>query len=216
VSAGPDSAPADERPRILVADDEADILELVASRFEQLGYEVLRAVNGEQALALALAEAPEIAILDVSMPELDGFQVTRLLRESELADQVAVILLTARVSEADVARGFDVGAEDYIKKPFSLRELTEAVTRKRAERALQRAEAETRRLAGEQAALRRTATAVAGEASPRTIFALAAEEAGRVLGADLSAVVRFDEGARRGRVVGSWVGPARGRPGLPR
>jgi diguanylate cyclase (GGDEF)-like protein len=215
VSARLEPARSGQRPRILVADDEADILELVAGRLEQLGYEVLRATDGEQALRLALTEAPEIAILDVSMPGLDGLQVTRRLRESDKADQVAVILLTARVSDADVARGFDVGAEDYIKKPFSLRELTEAVTRKRAERALQRSEAETRRLAGEQAALRRTATAVASEAAPRTIFALAAEEAARVLGADLSAVVRFDEGAQWGRVVGSWVGtsPRPPRPG---
>ncbi len=108
---------------ILVADDDRDILELVAFRLERAGYEVLTAGDGEQALASAREHRPALAVLDVMMPKLTGYDVTRELRADKETSRIPVILLTARVQEADVARGFEAGADDYVKKPFSPQEL---------------------------------------------------------------------------------------------
>ena len=116
------SAPRD-KPLVLVAEDDEDILALVAYRLERTGYDVITATNGEDAANLAAAERPDLAVLDVMMPRLDGYAVTRRIRADERTATMPVILLTARVQEADVARGFEAGADDYIKKPFSAQQL---------------------------------------------------------------------------------------------
>ncbi len=108
---------------ILVADDDQDILELVAFRLERAGYEVLTAGDGEQALATARERQPALAVLDVMMPKLTGYEVVKAMRSAEETSRIPVILLTARVQEADVSRGFEAGADDYIRKPFSPQEL---------------------------------------------------------------------------------------------
>jgi DNA-binding response OmpR family regulator len=108
---------------ILVADDDQDILELVAFRLERAGYEVLTAGDGEQALAAAREHRPALAVLDVMMPKLTGYDVVKAMRADEGTSRIPVILLTARVQEADVSRGFEAGADDYIRKPFSPQEL---------------------------------------------------------------------------------------------
>ena len=112
-----------ERPLVLVADDDADILALVSFRLQRAGYDVVQAGDGEEALRIARERRPDLAVLDVMMPRLTGDEVTRQLRASEETSRIPVILLTARVQEADVARGFEAGADDYIKKPFSPQEL---------------------------------------------------------------------------------------------
>jgi diguanylate cyclase (GGDEF)-like protein len=203
-----------ERPLVLVADDDPDVLDLVVERIEAMGFEVVAARDGGEALRLAVERSPQIAILDVAMPHLDGLEVTRRLRMRDPDDGIAVILMTARVADADVVGGFEAGAEDYIKKPFSLRELTEAVKRKQEQRALRTREAATRRMAGEQAALREVATAVAGEATPREVFALAAKGAGTTLGADIAAVLRLGDVPEAARVVGVWAAEGRETPRL--
>ena len=111
------------RSLILVADDDPDILALVSYRLERAGYDVVSATNGEEAVEVARARRPDLAILDVMMPRLDGYEATRRLREQEGTRGIPVILLTARVQEDDIARGFDAGADDYVKKPFSPQEL---------------------------------------------------------------------------------------------
>jgi DNA-binding response OmpR family regulator len=111
------------KPLVLVADDDRDILELVAFRLERAGYDVVTADDGVQALAVADERAPDLAVLDVMMPRMDGYEVTRRLRGRSDTERIPVILLTARVQEADVQRGFDAGADDYLKKPFSPQEL---------------------------------------------------------------------------------------------
>ena len=108
---------------VLAADDDEDILELVAFRLERSGYSVLRARDGQQALDLALDKQPDLALLDVMMPKLDGIEVTRRLRAEAATSRMPIILLTARAQDADIERGFDAGATDYIRKPFSPREL---------------------------------------------------------------------------------------------
>jgi DNA-binding response OmpR family regulator len=112
-----------EKPLVLIADDDEDIRALVAFRLERAGYDVVTAGDGEQALRLALEHAPQLAVLDVMMPKLTGLEVTRRLRAEEATSAIPVILLTARVQEADIAAGFEAGAADYIKKPFSPQEL---------------------------------------------------------------------------------------------
>jgi DNA-binding response OmpR family regulator len=118
-----DAAPERESPVVLAADDDADILELVAFRLERSGYTVLQARDGEEALQVALESKPDLAILDVMMPKLDGFELTRRLRAEEATSRMPIILLTARAQDADVQQGFDAGADDYIRKPFSPDEL---------------------------------------------------------------------------------------------
>jgi DNA-binding response OmpR family regulator len=114
---------SDRRPLVLVADDDPDIRSLVVLRLERSGYEVVAAGDGEEALATALERNPDLALLDVMMPKLDGYEVTERLRREEATRHLPVILLTARVQETDIARGLEAGADEYVKKPFSLTEL---------------------------------------------------------------------------------------------
>lgn len=111
------------QPLILIADDDPDILALVSFRLERAGYEVVQARNGEEAVRVALARRPDLAVIDVMMPRIDGYEATRQLRQHEETSRMPIILLTARVQEEDIARGFDAGADDYVKKPFSPQEL---------------------------------------------------------------------------------------------
>jgi DNA-binding response OmpR family regulator len=106
-----------------VADDDPDILTLVRFRLEREGCDVVGASDGQAALDLALEREPDVAVLDVTMPRLDGYEVTRRLRGHDRTRATAVILLTARVQEADVQEGVAAGADDYVTKPFSPQEL---------------------------------------------------------------------------------------------
>jgi two-component system, OmpR family, phosphate regulon response regulator PhoB len=108
---------------ILVADDDPDILELVGFRLEQAGHVSIRARDGAEALELAHSHGPALCVLDVLMPKLSGFEVLRAMREDDLLSSTPVIMLTASVQDRDVARGFEVGADDYMRKPFNPREL---------------------------------------------------------------------------------------------
>ena len=119
----------DERvqPVVLVADDEEDIRELIVFRLENSGYTVIEAHDGAEALELARNEQPDLAVLDVMMPKMDGYELTQRLREDEATSRMPIILLTARTQEADVQHGFDAGADDYIRKPFSPEELRSRV-----------------------------------------------------------------------------------------
>jgi DNA-binding response OmpR family regulator len=119
----------DRRPLVLVADDDADILTLVAFRLERAGCEVITARRGDEALQLAIEQTPDLAVLDVMMPGLDGYGVTRELRRTEETAEMPVILLTARTEDADVARGMAAGADDYVKKPFDAQDLRDRVRR---------------------------------------------------------------------------------------
>ena len=112
-----------ERPLVLVADDDPDILSLVTLRLERDGYEVIGAPDGERAVEKALERTPDLALIDVSMPKLDGYEVTERLRQHEPTSAIPIILLTARVQDSDVARGIEAGADDYVRKPFSTADL---------------------------------------------------------------------------------------------
>ena len=113
------------RELILVADDDPDILRLVTLRLEVAGYRVATATNGEQALEIATALCPRLAVLDVQMPLMSGLEVLSTLRDGH--SEMPVILLSASVSDAEIARGRAAGADDYIKKPFVASDLVAAV-----------------------------------------------------------------------------------------
>lgn len=112
---------------LVVADDDEDILTLVRFRLEQADYEVLTARDGEEALRLILERLPDLAILDVRMPKLTGLEVTRRLREHGPTSQMPVMLLSASVQQEDLQRGFEMGANDYLRKPFNAQELVTRV-----------------------------------------------------------------------------------------
>ncbi len=113
--------------RILVADDDVDIRELVEFKLSTMGHEIVAVGDGAAAVDACRAQKPDLAVLDVMMPGVSGLDAIREIRaDASLAD-LPVILLTARAQESDVETGFDSGADDYITKPFSPRELASRV-----------------------------------------------------------------------------------------
>ena len=112
---------------VLVADDDDDILLLVTTRLKRDGFEVVSAQNGVDALALAEQHRPRVAVLDVGMPGLDGIEVLTAIRAAAELGDTRVLLLTAKAQESDVRRGFESGADAYVKKPFSPAELAARV-----------------------------------------------------------------------------------------
>jgi two-component system response regulator MtrA len=112
---------------ILVADDDEDILLLVTTRLRRDGFEIVQASNGTQALELARERRPALAVLDIGMPGLDGVQVLEQIRADADLRRMRVLLLTAKAQESDVRRGYDSGADAYVKKPFSPAELSTRV-----------------------------------------------------------------------------------------
>ena len=114
-------------PVILVADDDEDILFLVTTRLRRDGLNVVQASRGDDALALAKEMKPVLAVLDVGMPGLDGLEVLEQIRADTSLGATKVLLLTAKAQESDVRRGYEAGADAYVKKPFSPAELAEKV-----------------------------------------------------------------------------------------
>lgn len=111
------------KPKVLLAEDDTSLTELLTYNLEQEGFEVLHAADGEEAMALAQEHLPDIAILDWMIPYLSGIEICRRLRRAPETANLPIIMLTARSEESDRIRGLDTGADDYITKPFSPREL---------------------------------------------------------------------------------------------
>ena len=109
--------------RVLVVDDEADIVALVAYHLAKAGYRVSTATSGPDAIAAARAERPALVVLDLMLPGLSGYDVLEALRAEEVTRGIAVLMLTARRDESDRIRGLSLGADDYLTKPFSPQEL---------------------------------------------------------------------------------------------
>jgi len=104
---------------ILVVDDEQDIRRLLNYILKKEGYEILEASTGEEALTLAREEAPDLIILDLMLPGIDGMEVCRLLKRNDSTVSIPIIMLTARGTEPDIVKGLETGADDYVPKPFS-------------------------------------------------------------------------------------------------
>jgi len=113
--------------RILVVDDDRDIVRLVRSYLEKAGYQVLTAYDGESALRLLRSEKPQLLILDLMLPDRDGWDVARLVRADSNIAATPIIMLTARVDDNDKIVGLEIGADDYITKPFNPREVVARV-----------------------------------------------------------------------------------------
>ncbi|MFA6110035.1 MAG: response regulator [Candidatus Latescibacterota bacterium] len=111
------------RERILVVEDEPDILDLVCYNLQQAGLEVERAGDGETALKVVAERPPDLIVLDLMLPGIDGLEVCRRLKQSEEHRRIPVLMLTARAAEVDRIVGLELGADDYLTKPFSPREL---------------------------------------------------------------------------------------------
>ena len=112
---------------VLIADDDADIRDLVAFKLEQANLDVVAVADGVAALEAARQHRPQLVVLDVSMPGMSGLDVCRMLRADPDTRDMLIVLLTARVQEQDVEGGFTAGADDYVTKPFSPRELVSRV-----------------------------------------------------------------------------------------
>jgi len=111
------------RPKVLVVDDEPDAVEVIEFNLKQAGFDVSTAVDGAEALRKARTQAPDLIVLDVMLPELDGFEVCKILRRDPATAATPIIMLTAKAAEVDRVVGLELGADDYVTKPFSPREL---------------------------------------------------------------------------------------------
>ena len=123
------------RSKILVVDDEEDILELLRFNLTKEGFAVVCAASGEEALKSALSNRPDLILLDLLLPGMDGLEVARRLKQDHSTKEIPVIMVTAKGEEADIVTGLEVGAEDYITKPFSRKVLiarVRAVLRRKA------------------------------------------------------------------------------------
>jgi DNA-binding response OmpR family regulator len=113
--------------KILVVDDEIYIVHILDFSLGMEGYEVLTALDGEQAVDKARSEHPDLIVLDIMMPKLDGYETCKILKAGEDTKSIPVILLSAKGRNVDQKIGFEVGADDYITKPFSPRKLVERI-----------------------------------------------------------------------------------------
>jgi two-component system phosphate regulon response regulator PhoB len=110
-------------PKILIVEDEADLVRTLEYNFRQAGFEVYTATLGREGLRIAAAKTPDLVLLDLMLPDLQGVEVCRLLKADPKTRATPVIILTARGEEVDRVVGFEIGADDYVTKPFSVREL---------------------------------------------------------------------------------------------
>jgi CheY-like chemotaxis protein len=118
----------DIRPlRVLVADDARDVRLLIAAHLKRSGHQVLLAEDGAEALTIALDERPDLAIVDIMMRGMNGYELTEKLRELEATEDLPIIVLTARAGGADRAHAFRCGADAYVQKPFELQRLSDEI-----------------------------------------------------------------------------------------
>lgn len=123
------SSAVDDTPLIVVAEDDDDIRELLAMRLASRGFEVATATDGRAALELVRTRRPVAAVLDWMMPVVQGHEVCRMLKEDASTAEIPIVLLTARAMEGDVHRAFELGADEYITKPFDFEELVQTLRR---------------------------------------------------------------------------------------
>jgi len=124
------------KKRVLAIDDEKDLIELVRYNLEKEGFEVRGAFDGETGLRMAIQELPDVVLVDLMLPGMDGLEVCRRLRSNDRTSRIPLIMLTAKTGESDRVVGLELGADDYVTKPFSPRELTARIRAllRRAER----------------------------------------------------------------------------------
>ena len=115
----------EEKPLILLVDDEPDLVELVSQRLQATGYDVMTACDGQQALDQVKKKRPDLIILDLMLPKLDGYKVCRLLKFDERYKRIPILIFTARAQEEDIKLATECGADEYLTKPFEAKILLE-------------------------------------------------------------------------------------------
>ena len=113
--------------RILIVDDEKDLVDTIEMALEAHGFEVLSALDGEEGLKKAIADAPDVVVLDLMMPKMNGYQVSWEIKNNEDTKHIKVIMVTAKAQESDKFWGYETGADDYLTKPFELSELIKKI-----------------------------------------------------------------------------------------
>ena len=116
-----------EKPRILLVDDEPSIVKMVGKRLEIEGFEVVVAVDGQEGLTKAQAEHPDLIILDLMLPKLNGYEVCTMLKQDTRYQRIPIVLFTAKAQEKDEKLGMECGANAYVRKPFRAQELLEKI-----------------------------------------------------------------------------------------
>jgi DNA-binding response OmpR family regulator len=116
-----------DKKRILIVDDEEDIVESIRFRLEFEGFECMVAFEGETALIKARGENPDLVLLDIMLPNINGYKIARLLKFDEAYKNIPIIMLTARAQKADIALGEETGADEYVTKPFVMDELVNMI-----------------------------------------------------------------------------------------
>jgi len=116
-----------DKKKVLIAEDEPDIRALVVYSLQFAGYTVIEALNGKEAIALAEREQPDLILLDVRMPAMSGYEACAVLRAQESTREIPVVFLSARGQETEIKHGLELGAEEYILKPFGPDELNQRV-----------------------------------------------------------------------------------------
>jgi two-component system cell cycle response regulator DivK len=114
-------------PKILLIEDNEMNRDMLSRRLQRRGFQIVTAENGEQGLSLARAEAPDLILMDVTLPEMDGWEASRQLKADESTRHIPIIALTARVLKSDQAKAFEVGCDDYDTKPVDFARLTEKI-----------------------------------------------------------------------------------------
>lgn len=173
------------KPKILIVDDEPDALELIQYNLKAAGYDVATAADGEEAIKKARAAQPSLIILDVMLPEVDGLEVCKTLRREPATATIPIIMLTAKAAEIDRVLGLELGADDYVTKPFSPRELVLRVKSLLRRRSPAEAEPENLDFADLKIDIPRHEVAVNGKAVDLTatefkLLTVLAERRGRV------------------------------------
>ncbi|MDY6795800.1 MAG: response regulator [Actinomycetota bacterium] len=113
--------------RVLIVDDDATMVNLLSTILEIDGFETIKALSGEEALEMVFKEPPDLVLLDIMMPEMDGFEVLAKLRSDQSTKRMPIIMLTARTDDKDIFEGWRRGADEYITKPFDPSELVETI-----------------------------------------------------------------------------------------
>jgi CheY-like chemotaxis protein len=116
-------------PRVLVVDDDPQVVRLLRVNFELEGYDVVSASDGNEALETIAAQAPDLVVCDVMMPGMDGFEVVRRLRSDASTSRLPIVMLSAKAMGSDARKGLDAGADEYVTKPFDPAELIDVVDR---------------------------------------------------------------------------------------
>ena len=122
-------SPKIKQPRVLVIEDEPDIMELVRETLRQDQYTVLEALDGELGLQMALNQKPDLVLLDIMLPKLNGYEICRRLKSSAQTENIPVVMLTAFGQKGEIEEGFKVKADDYIVKPFEPQKLRQRLRR---------------------------------------------------------------------------------------